>query len=1193
MNKKINLRKYINKIICGASVLLLAACTVTPEAVERAELKPAVTTIAAPVISDVTVNNNADSPSITVVWEPVDKATFYLFEYESANDYLSHGENEYKSFITNSNSYTFTSEYFSDSSDMRYVFRVKAASKSDTTGSILYSSASGLKEATILNSFTLSPVLQNNVLTIYTAFPKLKSVLGSGSIVQPEVKFYDGDYVGGGELPEALSDNSITLSSAEEKTITGVLFVDGEEILRKKVNVKNAVDYYPPAMLSISGSANEDGYIELNWSAKALNKGLEDYKPVIRFYIERTVAGENSWTRLTDSSSNPLYIDGKLESGDYSYRDETAKPGVEYKYRVLSEYSLTFQDASGDVTVTFEEDKSNALISDICYVQDKEVKSFTIRPVSGFTGEPVRDGDATYVVDLNWESFHSLPEGVNYKVTRWDFDKISFVDGNPTDESTADKFEVVYEGSNTSWTDTFVLSAEKNMHAINYTYYIQISGTDNPMTQAKMDNGSGSLVDGIVTTNPSVTAISYINTLTATKDDEALSDKIVLNWTLNESEIAAAGLDVSKVYVHVLKKVSTDPSYADLHKDAKGITGNSYEDKDVKAGENYSYILRPYYDDEASVYNGIQSAESEKQAVGNILKSVSVISASINTSNSEISVSWDSVEHSHGYDVYYRAKGDSAWTKALEATKENQCTLKDGLVAGKRYEITASAIDNEGKSNPDASAIAEGEILGNIKATATGDVDIEANTIKVTWNPVENATAYEVAVYDDENNSFYSETIRKGSNCEYVLSADSEAIKAYSAEHKYALSRKYSFTVTPIVNNVRPAEAAEKVTGYWIMPPKNIKTTKAEYKDQIVIRWNGEAFATNYKVYYRMVNSNSAWKLIGASGNSLSVDHLISDNEFYEYSVSSVINGVEGPIQSYFDSTVLDGEKDNIGYILMTPSLFHAKDLSNQSTGESLVLFDFGEVKGATAYQIRVNSQINDTFTHLLKVSDIQKEEPSVKTAGIAYIKNGTIYYYLPRMDAINNPYNTASITARKGDSFENKSQPSTCDYKPSYLTKHEIVNFVNKALNNVFVKADSQFAGDWWMTSSQTYNDGFAVINNSSDFFTQKRGTATFTEYSYNSIELNTYISSAEDKLTVYARDGGTLGSSLGTDPLDTITGVLKVGLPYDFGTVYVKYDNYKVDNSGGSVFVSNSTTFSDSDSVAIENISSVVLKK
>ncbi len=1183
MNKKINLRKYINKIICGASVLLLAACTVTPEAVERAELKPAVTTIAAPVISDVTVNHNADSPSITVVWEPVDKATFYLFEYESANDYLSHGENEYKSFITNSNSYTFTSEYFSDSSDMRYVFRVKAASKSDTTGSILYSSASSLKEATILNSFTLSPVLQNNVLTIYTAFPKLKSVLGSGSIVQPEVKFYDGDYVGGGELPEALSDNSITLSSAEEKTITGVLFVDGEEILRKKVYVKNAVDYYPPALLSISGSSNVDGYIELNWSAKTLNKGLEDYKPVIRFYIERTVAGENSWTRLTDSSSNPLYIDGKLEGGDYSYRDETAKPGVEYKYRVLSEYSLTFQDASGEVTVAFEEDKSNALISDICYVQDKEVKSFVLRPVSGFTGEPVRDGDATYVVDLNWESFHTLPEGVNYKVTRWNFDDITFVDGNPTDESTADKFEVVYEGSDTSFTDTFVLSAEKNMHAINYTYYIQISGSDNPMTQAKMDNGSGSLVDGIVTTNPSVTAISYINTLTATKGDEALSDKIVLNWTLNESEIAAAGLDVSKVYVHVLKKVSTDPSYEDLHKEAKGITGNSYEDRDVKAGENYSYILRPYYDDEASVYNGLQTAESEKQAVGNILKSVSVISASINTSNSEISVSWDSVEHSHGYDVYYRAKGDSAWAKAL-TTKENQCTLKDGLVAGKRYEITASAIDNEGKSNPDASAIAEGEILGNIKATATGDVDIEANTIKVTWNPVENATAYEVAVYDDENNSFYSETIRKGSNCEYVLSADSEAIKAYSAEHSYALSRKYSFTVTPIVNNVRPAEAAEKVTGYWIMPPKSIKAEKAITRDRVVVSWSAVPNADGYYLYYSTDNNFNDENKIYVSSSNTSYNHIKITTPYY-YSLTTVIDGKESPIQNSFDN-----ELENFGYPLLPPS-----EVSSLELDDYVIQYSFKSSLGATLYNIKAESEVYKLYVENGEIN-LSKSSDFIFAS---FDSNGKIVCKIKRPNITNSAAIISSISAvnESPDALApfNETARVSCDIDLRVLKPAEYVNIVIYGLQSLYKEADERWNGDWWEFTNQekfitgsnsvTFKRPCGAYSWGSDGLITKwdNGTAKFDNYTFSDMASNDCtIVSGE----IINRTSDTYN---GTTPLKRLIGTIKVVFPsylggektIEFKDYYIDRSSYLVDGkdngNGGSILL---------DGVAVPNL-------
>lgn len=1148
MSKRLNLKKYINGIFVSAALALLTACTVTPESVERKELTPVVRVIDTPVISQVTVDHSVDSPSITVLWEPVDKATFYVFEYESATDYLS-GESKYKSFITNSNTYTLSSEYFTNASDMRYVFKVKAAYQAGTTGSILYSSDSDLTEAAIVNSFSMSPVIQNNTLTIYSAFPKIKSVLGNGNIITPKVEYYFGD--------ELLDSNTRELSSAESATITGVLKIGEDTITTKSVDIKNSVDYYPAALKEAPVvSKNLKGYIDISWKANSINAGIEEYSPKMQFSIERRESSSDSWTTLKDSDGNTLYIP-TTGDGNISYQDKTALSGKDYVYRVITQYVLTFNE---NTLVSFDSSKDKEPVSDVGYVQDTKVKSFIVTLVSGFVGDPAV-GDATYTVDLNWTKYHELPENMKYVVTRWDWDETTVVDGNPTDESgtsTTDKYVTVYTGTDTSYSGSFTLSAEDNKKVHNYTYYIQIvetdSSSDNPMTQAKYSDGR----DGIVKTNPTTKAISFISSLTATKDSKALADKIKLDWTYNVSEIEEAGLDIDKVSVHILKKASSDSEYTDINQGTSGIFGTSYEDEDVEAGTTYTYILKPYYNDSDSPYNGLQSAVTELQATGSILSPVDSISASINTSNSDINVTWNAVDNAHGYVIYYREKGNADWTESTKVESlVTSADISENLNPGTRYEITVSVVDSANNSKASDAVIAEGEILGNVKdLKATGDTDIKADYITVTWDPVENATSYIVNIYDDKDDDVYSETLRDVSNCSYTLKASSDIITSYAETHEYALSRKYRFTVTPVVKSVKPTSTPAKAEGYWIMPPKNITATKATYRDLITISWDVVDNASGYTIYYRQHDSSDEWKYLNnVSKGATSIDYYNSSEE-YDFTVSTVVNNVEGCLQSYFE------DESNYGYALIIPQRVICTDVGN-----NFFKLSFMEVLGATSYQITFEDSSWE-----LKKEDISTIPLTVISANTAEKDgNGLISYYITRpTPKYKVTFNSAVAATNKNASISSKNTTSFVNATVMYatLTENELIKIALYNLNYVFTLVNGSFDEEWWPSSRKQISDSGISASScwgTSGFFyynPANNGYINLTNYSL-------YGNKITGNITCFVEKNQTNGY-LEDDPLERVTSSgITIQLPGKFPDIKVSFDDYYVNNTKGTVTI------------------------
>ncbi len=834
---------------------------------------------------------------------------------------------------------------------------------------------------------------------------------------------------------------------------------------------------------------------------------------------------------------------------------------------------------SGDTEITFDENKDNALVSDRAYIQDREVKSFILTPGKGFSGEPV-SGDATYEVAMKWEAYHTLPEGMEYIVTRWDFDLITFVDGKATDESgTKEKYIEVYRGRDLGISHTFTLTEEENKSAHNYVYYLQIapvkSSSDNPMTQAKEKDADGNLKDGIIKTNPSIKEVSFISSISATDGDKALSDSIVLNWTYNEESITAAGLDVTKVSVHILKRTSTDATYTDISEGTSGVSGTSYTDEDVESDNTYNYILKPYYNDSTSPYNGAQSTETDKRATGSLLGTVKEIEATINTSNTSIDVSWSKVENAHGYVVYYREKGTADWTEGavIESADTTVCTLSSNLTAGTRYIFTVSAVDNNKKAKASESITAEGEILGGVKGLkATGDSDIKSDSIVLTWDEVENATSYFVSIYDDEGTNFFNETVH---GTTYTLSATSDIIKAYSTAHEYALSRKYSFTVIPMVGSMKPLSEPTKVTGYWVMPPKNITATKAQYRDLVILSWESVLSAKGYRVYRREYNSDDDWTFVSFSTEttaSLGFDGT-EKISVYEYSVSTVIGTQESPLQQYFeDDTNYAGYKANVGAPLLNPM-----DVYGALCGNNIVKLSFTVPEFVDSFKVTPNGRDTQTFT--LSSSSSKKEGE----AGYSSYNDGIFTCYVEKPLIELNPelqIRVKSYNANAPLSTNNTSFGYNLNIVPTKdaINSYEIVNLANSILKSAIAEVNTEYNGDWWIPyDTQPYSSQDRTI------YAEGCATKTFGGMASNAYIKLTNYSGKNTQICLNGEIGiypdtmyNNLAGYLDMDPPEYITTspsgnhTITVTLPYTLGTAAITYnDKLYLDGSQGSYTV------------------------
>lgn len=1182
MKKNNNLKNILYIIV----IALIVSCTLSPEIENKPELKAVQTEIKAPENVIVTNNHSTTAPSITLTWDSVDGATYYVVEYQTATDYLA--SNEIKSIIVgNVNTFKLeSSNLTTNANDMRYVFNIRAGIGTSTK--ILSSNSlkdntnpSYFVEGAIVNSFAVSPVISNNTLTFSTTFPKYKSVLNaSENIVNviPEVRYYENEI--------EITDDEIRLGSAEQKTITAKLYVNNEEITSQALTVKNSVNYIPNAV-ELNVSSNQIGKISLSWTDVGINQGLNssDISTTLKYEIRRkkSTESDDKYAALLNSDDTTLYIESTGD--DITYEDTSIETNVEYDYKVISWYDIII----GDTTkVSYSNNDSSASIYKGAHALYTAPKTFTVEKISGFD-EVTTSGEATYKVKLDWTFYNKLDDTTSIRITRWDFDALTIVDGNPTDtESQSDKYTLVYDkttggysNTTTTFIDTFTLSEEENKTQKQYVYYMQFISDDVPVnvsTIAKAYDNPNE--DGIIKTLPSVEQVEFINSLSISKDGNAYSDKIVLTWTLNTEKIEALNLDSNNVSVEILRKEEHDSTsfHSAIAKNING-TALSYSDIDIEKGVTYSYIVQATYNDSSSSYNG-QKSQTD-QSTGNSLRKVDNLTATINTYNDRIVLSWDPVDNASGYDIYYR-DNQSSYRKYGDTLTATEAEIYN-LTAGTEYYLIVlpkDSHDNTTAPTEDEETPVRGSILGPITPTVTGGDSAKSDYIDISWKAVENVTSYYINVYSDSNGTnkvIDTIIVNSGSDLTSIQFTPSQIPDTKREELGFYLSQKYYFSVTPYVKETNiKSTTSPLIDGNWVMPPTTITATKASYRDLIIVTWNPVDNADGYVVYRKVHNSNDNWAAVKkCDSTELEYkDYITNGTGFYDYSIASVLNPNEtivGAIQDIFTSAY--DEYDNYGYILEKP-----QDVNGEEYKDTMYALSWNRVLGATSYTITLNEI--DSFT--INVSDISDYSstmnPSDKDA--FYNKSGErITVYIGKDNY--NSFITYSVFPTIGVSATN-SNAVIADKKTtslssittaiSKLTRKQIANIVAYNLNTIFrlvdgyATVDDADRSDWWAGGFPSVGSEEKVIISSKLLNANRRyaydsdyGNLKLGDDKGNGYEINgNYISG---EVQCYPKDEGAAGY-LGNDPLNYISGTYSFQLPGDFPNIEVTFSKYYVSN-------------------------------
>ena len=1128
-------------------VFMLSACTLTPQDKLVGDLAAKLTHIDTP--SNINVVNNHLSDTISVTWDPVENASYYTVEYQKVSDYL-----ENKSpleLIVHTNSVDIRVPEGSDVSskrDKRYIFRIKATYvERDAAGNVtntIDSSFSRHFEGVIADYLTVTYIKQDNTLTVFDTASKVASILEDRQLASLDVRYFDEPYYPGmtsvDSADEIESINGFHLESGQTYSFTAALYADGVLTALTGIEASADVVYDPPAVSDLAAENNLRDCIRLTWSPVHAAGGVD---ASVFYAVERKPSQSDDWQYVMNEEGDAILL---LE--DCVFEDYTAAANESYDYRILSVYVL---DSDGTMIV---QNSKEALSAENCHRLDTKPASFTAEIINADTSE---DGLYKAEVKLEWTAFHedicSAGDSFSYRIKR-----------HLSGSQEAEVFSI--PAGTLTFTDTITLEASQ--HPSDRTYYYTIEYVyDNTALESEISAAGSDGLPFFHTVPGTLDKVEYVKSFSATGMNDGnppYADKVRLEWSLNDISVLPDGEhSIENIMLSLSRReiTSVEATVIETFDSPESMEG-SYDDVSAEPGVEYEYLLSAQYISSGDIHDGQTHTLSSH---GIRLDAPENFTASMNTSSTSIDLSWDPVEGAAGYRVIFREAGSRDENMLLETYApdiSSASVSSDKIEAGHVYEFIIQSFDGysggeEERRYSVPSPVARGCMLGCLPLNVENGEDY----IRISWDEAENVNMYIILIFDEEGNEIYRTQASHGVTS-YVLKADDLPQKIMEME--YPLSTEYSFAVIP--GNLEISEYV-LTEGSWIMPPRNIMASKADYRDIIEISWESAGDNYSYVVYRKEHGSDSAWSFVEyTSGTSYS---YLTTTEEYDFSVASVRNGIQGPVQTYFE------EDSNYGYPLMKPERVGASDYGND-----LFQIYFSQVKGATSYKVDIEGKV---YT----VTDSQIAEAPQSVSGysdgtVTVDSSGMVWLYVAKTSPVRKLTWDVFISAVNDNAAyddKNSTEPVSLTklYNENSLTDADYINVIFNNLHDTISSINNYYDGEWWPNSREYYNGGNITSYTCSDYkWTSPKdyGNITFSEASVNDLQINGI-------LTCYVDDNFTHLTSI--DPLRRISGKLTIVLPYNYPSFRISFSDHPVTSTGSGqlTITKNGSVISDVTSV------------
>ena len=306
-------------------------------------------------------------------------------------------------------------------------------------------------------------------------------------------------------------------------------------------------------------------------------------------------------------------------------------------------------------------------------------------------------------------------------------------------------------------------------------------------------------------------------------------------------------------------------AYRIYHKTSDGwqriaqVKDTEYFDKDIEAGETYTYTIR--------CVNSADKFVSDFNADGWKVKYTGVETPQITEIGSDangVSMTWDAVENATIYRVYRKTAG-KGWTRLAELTDtayaDKSCKL------GAEYIYTIRCVNDKGGFMSGYDKNGWKATYSGVETPAFTEVNSEPEGVRLKWNAIDGVTAYRVyargsngwdRLIETKDTEFFDDKLSVGTTRRYTIRAINDHSDFASGYNEKGWTITYSGVAMPQITALESAE------------------------NGVSIGWDAVEGAVQYRVFRKNKNG---WDRLGVTEGTAFVDTTAEAGKTYIYTV--------------------------------------------------------------------------------------------------------------------------------------------------------------------------------------------------------------------------------------------------------------------------------------------------------------------